>query len=654
MKIATLFTRRRGALPAIFPALMGIGTFGVVSISGVALFPGTALAVDECGIGADVTCGAAGNPYSSGIIYWNNVDQTVRVAAGTAINTSAPYGISLTGVGAHTVIFEGAVELNVDGGYAFNSGGISSINATRFDIDTRLGTINITEQTSAINIFYEGSATDNRVLTGTINVQEFNTAAISLYSASSDSAVLIDARGGAITSGGSGVQVTTAGTANIFTGDITTNENYYGRALNLQGQGTSVLNVDTTAGKLLTTDLFSDAVNISSSGTTKLTAGDIGTEGDYSNAISVTSFGKSFFPGDELTPPGDVTIDATAGAITTVGDRSIGIQFTGGVGYVYDADSNVTDYVDAADLTVRSGAISTTADLASAIVVSGGGVVDINTTAGAITTTGDGAGGVVVFGDRNVGEDVTGSMSVTTGDITTSGNAAFGVAHYIYAGPLYDESIYSTPAFPGTPTVMNLNGAIKASGANSGGVVSLQAGVTAPITINANASITASGQNSVGIAAGSHDGSAEINIAQNAVIEGGWSATPGDLSPGFNDTETNQTGFQAFYGSYGGVGGGLPAAGVVLWSGAEGISAVLNNKGTIGALSDQAITQGVTCGNSQYVSPAGRLVSNSGDAARVIPSSNGCTTSGIIEGGDGGYSGLRCGLPKHDRFGSHR
>lgn len=634
MKKSNRHSRRQSALPGFFPALIGLGTYGMVSISGVALFPTTAQAANECGVGADVTCGPGGNPYATGVIYSNNVDQTVRVGAGVVMDTPGYYGIALTGAGAQTVIFEGPVELNVEGGYATTSGGVSSSYASRFDIDTRLGTININQVSSAINIFYQGDATDNRVLTGNINSFHSNAHAITIASQSPYSKLLLDTTGGTVSSGSGGVYVYSAGTADVFTGDITTGLGYYGRALALQGRATSVLNVDTTAGKLETTGVVSDAVSIASSGTTRLTAGNIITKGQGSNAISVTSESQFFFPSSEFLPAGDVAIDTTSGEITTEGDQSIGIQFTGEIGYIYDAGSNLSGYTDPADLTLRSGALSTTGDLSSAIVVNGGGIVDIDTTAGQIKTTGDGSGGVVIFGDRNVGENVAGSLSVTTGQIETSGNAAFGVAHYVYAGLVSTENIWhiNAPGVFDTPTVMNLNGVINASGANSGGVVSLQADVTAPITINANANITAKGQNSVGIAAGSYDGSVEINVAQNAVIEGGWSATPGDLSPGFSDTEINQTGFQAYFGSYGGVGGGLPAAGVVLWSGAEGISAVLNNKGTIGALSDLAITQGISCGNSRYVSPPARLASPSGGAARAIPSSNGCTTSGVIEG----------------------
>ncbi|WP_266020048.1 autotransporter outer membrane beta-barrel domain-containing protein [Brucella intermedia] len=616
---------------APLPTVRAVAAIGLVSMSVMTLLSGTALAANECGVGADVTCGPGGNPYASGVLYSNNVDQIVRVGAGVVTNIPGSYGISLTGAGSQTVIFEGPVEFNVEGGYATNSGGISSANASRFDIDTRLGTINITQATSAINVFYEEGATDNRVLTGIINVQEYNTRAISVYSTSSASSVLVDTTAGAITSGGSGIYVYSPGTANIFTGDITVNGAYSGNALLLLGEGTSVLNVDTTAGKLETTSPVSNAVYISSSGTTNLTAGDITTKGQDSNAISVTSEREYFYASTDPLPAGAVTIDTTAGEIATEGDRSLGIRFRGESGYIFDAEYNLTGYTDAADLILRSGAITTIGDLSSAIVVTGGTAVGIDTTAGAIKTEGDGSGGVVIFGDRNVGQNVAGSLSVTAGDIETSGNAAFGVAHYVYAGPVSEDALYiNAPAVPNTPTVMNLNGVIKANGANSGGVVSLQADVTAPITINANANITAAGQNSVGIAAGSYDGQVEINVAQDAVIEGGWSAAPGDLSPGYSDTEINQTGFLGFYESYGGVGGGLPAAGVVLWSGAEGISAVLNNKGTIGALSDLAITHGVACGNSQYETPPARMASSAGGAARMIPDGNGCTTSGVI------------------------
>ena len=63
-----------------------------------------ALAANECGLGATVTCTSAGNPYAAGITY-NNAGQSVTF--GSDVTVTSTTGVALTGTGAQTVTVSG-------------------------------------------------------------------------------------------------------------------------------------------------------------------------------------------------------------------------------------------------------------------------------------------------------------------------------------------------------------------------------------------------------------------------------------------------------------------------------------------------------------------------------------------------------------------
>ncbi|MGZ8306695.1 MAG: hypothetical protein ACXWU6_08875, partial [Allosphingosinicella sp.] len=67
----------------------------LLALSGIALTPSVALAIDECGVGATVTCTTADNPYPNGILYIPATDFTINVDDGVIVDTSGNLGIGL-------------------------------------------------------------------------------------------------------------------------------------------------------------------------------------------------------------------------------------------------------------------------------------------------------------------------------------------------------------------------------------------------------------------------------------------------------------------------------------------------------------------------------------------------------------------------------
>ena len=67
----------------------------LLALTGVALTPSAALAINECGVGATVTCTPAGNPYPNGIFYIPATDFTINVDNGVIVDTSGSLNIGL-------------------------------------------------------------------------------------------------------------------------------------------------------------------------------------------------------------------------------------------------------------------------------------------------------------------------------------------------------------------------------------------------------------------------------------------------------------------------------------------------------------------------------------------------------------------------------
>ena len=360
-------------------------------------------------------------------------------------------------------------------------------------------------------------------------------------------------------------------------------------------------------------------------------AGNPYTDGIAYNASNTGPFSLTFDPGvavdatgwrgvsislynDPGTPGSDLVVDTTAGSITTSADYSTGLYVS----------------VQGGALTVRTGAISTSGVGSygvSAFINDTAGTVD--TTAGRISTTGNAATGVAVTSYAPLASIVTGAISTTGADanaldvfvalpfgatsagsafidsrpgpISTAGDRSAGIAVYNAGGVTIDAGAIQTAGAasfgvallaesPGDPTTskVTLSAPVTANGNNSGGVVARGSGTGENISIIAQANITATGQNSPGISASSLAGTVQVTVADGVTVMGGWSANPADLSTG-----------QVSFGG-GSLGNALPAAGVVLFSGATtgAPAAHLINNGTIGAMNDRAVTMGFPCGGA--------------------------------------------------------
>lgn len=375
-----------------------------------------------------------------------------------------------------------------------------------------------------------------------------------IYTYAAGGPLAIDTTVGTVTGRWGGIYASTSDAAiNIIAADVTSRG---GTAIFATSYGTSsTIDINTTAGTVSTPDDYANgisAVSYVNNGPIRITTGDVSTTGMYSNAV----MGAQMSAGS--TSP--LSIDTTAGTISTQGGYSIGVG-----AYARTRAEVVTGSI-------------TTAGLEAAGVHGYGqqAALSINTTAGTIQTQGASSAGILA-------SNASGSTSITAGQITTSGQAAIGIA------------VTSENDGDGSPgsTDIAATGPITASGANSGGIIARDVGASGPINVTARANITAPGQNSVGIAAGSFGGPVTVTVDPGVTVMGGWSQNAGDLSTGASRSSTAADESSVF--TY--VGGGLPAAGVVLFSGAPGSDAVrLTNNGVIGAMNDRAVTMGFPCG----------------------------------------------------------
>lgn len=318
--------------------------------------------------------------------------------------------------------------------------------------------------------------------------------------------------------------------------------------------------IDTRAGSITTSQDFTSGITASAfGGPLTVRSGDITTSGGWAYGISAYN-------------DTNLVVDATAGSVVTTGEGAIGIWA-----------NSVAPLAS-----VTAGAVTTTGMNASALSASlsnTGGSMSIDSRAGLLQTSGAGSSGIGVF-------NTDGNMTIDAGAIQTSGAASFGIGLLAEGRGLPGGPVDTT-------NVITVHSQVVASGANSGGVVARGSGDGSDaITITTNANVTATGQNSPGISASSLHGPVRVNVAQGVTVMGGWSANPADLSSG---DSVNGAG-QSSVGN-GRLGIGLPAAGVVLFSGstAGAPAAHLINNGVIGAMNDRAVTMGFPCGGANSV-----------------------------------------------------
>lgn len=591
---------------------------------------GAARAADECGPGPTVICAPDPGSYASGITY-----------------SSSTTGLSVT-FGSGVV-----VSTPTDSTPGLNVSATSATDVGPVVIDTRQGSIDTGGQSST-GIRASNAAGSLQILSGNITTTGASANAIEA-SATGTGTLMVDTRGGVIqTSGDSagGLIVNGNGAMDIsvYTANVTASgQNGFGMVVQNSGSGQTL--IDTTAGTVSTSGAsFSGGIfGYAGDGMLTIRTANVSTVGSDSAAITAYGFGA-----------GAIEVDTSAGTISTRGDQSqgvVGASFYGGTLTIRTADvstvGNNSSAINAdssgggavlvdttaarinannpavggirtageasdgilvtarrfdstltSNITVLSGDVITQGPFSDGIATYGGNTVRIDARGGAITTSGAQSIGIGVFSIRP--ETMA---TIDAGPISTSGQNAFGVGVALLTAPRSyicdDTGCQPDPASntnSGAATI-TVHAPIVATGRDSGGIVAISfapSGWTSgPITVNANANISATGQNAVGIAAASGNGPVAITVASGISVMGGWAANPGDRSatpppPPFSDFVPQSW-----------VGGNLQAAGIVIYSGATGSSPAMtiNNLGTIGAWSDQAIAMGFTCANSENGPP---------------------------------------------------
>lgn len=456
--------------------------------------------------------------------------------------------------------------------------GATTINTTAAPITTQ------GDDANGVNVNH-GSDAALKVQSGQISTAGTYAYGITTTNGGSGS-TLIDATAGPIATTGYGAVAIDAtqysdGPLTVQTGRIDT-QGVAASGINATNYGISLTSIDTRGGLISTRGDAALGVSVQAMGagapvevrTGSISTGDVAA-GTGAFAAGVTVFNQA---------GGSTLIDTTAGTIQTVGNMAAGVAAT----------AEASGPID-----IRTAGVSTLGQASAAVGAFGGGVVGIDTTAGSLTTAGSGSAGVFAFSYQS-----TFDAKITTGPITTTGAGAYGVAA-VGTGPGQSGPIAVTNAGP-----------ILSSGFEGGGIVAVSysydpltglPAASGPVTVNANANITATGQNAPGISASSDAGPVNVSVASGVSVQGGWSMNATDLS----------TSASVAYSSAGGpffMGSNLPAAGIVVFSGATSVSPAMTitNNGFVGALNDRAITMGAPCawasgsgGNNRQPPPGG-------------------------------------------------
>lgn len=558
----------------------------VLALGAVALTPSAALAIDECGVGAEVTCTPAGNDYPNGIFYVPATDFTIHVEDGVNIDTSGTFGIGLF------VIQGGATESIV--------------------VDAGTGvTINTTDDGS-FGVLLATNAGDITADLDTITTSGTNAGGV--LASSADGAVDVSVNS-VLTTGANANGVE----ANTNTGAVTINAT----TVNTQGVGAD--------GVVGTSD--NAAVTITA-GTVRTTgAGATGIRGESAfgavavNGATVSTTGAGAVGIQAASTLGAATV--TSGSVTTTGAGSTGILVNpnrNGAAVVNSQTVSATGAgsqgiaaYGANGVTVNTGAVTANGAAITAsslplfvfgpppqpgnVSVTATGNVT-STTAGAIdassargnvlvtTTTGRTlAAGAIGIRARSTGVGDGGADGVTDGHVTVASNAAIGTAAAAIGGDGIQASI-SNAGSAGRITVNTAS--IYTAGS---GVVATNAGTgTTAVTTSGTVQAAADGVNLTSV------GAYTVNVG-------------GSLRGGGNGIQTSGTNGGTITVAAGGMVQGLgtgPTTAVIDVTAPAGQTTTINNNGTvrssnatvIGSAGDLAIR---ATGGSVTVNNAGRL-----------------------------------------------
>jgi outer membrane autotransporter protein len=556
---------RHGALAATFLATMLAGLWLA------ALPPRQAFAANECGVGANVTCTSAGNPYAAGISY-ATANQTVNLASGVAVASGGNVGVNLGGTGTQTLNVAAGVTVATTGAgadgidVAGTPSGAIIVQAAGSIVTTLgndawgyglFGQQSITATVGSVTVSGNGTVgvwaqsffgPVSITTTGAILGQGNNTGNVvngilaqNLAGAGAAGAVTVDSRGGGVTltgttatghaitansmngAGGGAVSVTTANVSTAAAGAFGVNATTTGSGAN------GLVTVDTTGGTVRTTGANARAIQATSTGgAAVVVAGNIETDG--SNAIGIFAQGASVditagnidtdgttAHGVQATSQGLVEIDGRGGTISTdgIGARGITIDKTGASAVVIDAGTISTIGENGQGIHVISGtfgvgnggAITVTANQISTTGISNSVLLGGGADGIEVITVGSGANGRVVI-DTSVG--VTPG---TLGSVSTTGDRSRGIK--VESG----RPDIGGPIGGGAVTVTAGNVSTEGSSAGAIDVETQGAGLDGAITINVLGTVSTKGDGPAGTDAGPARGISAISWGGGGVVQ---------------------------------------------------------------------------------------------------------------------------------------
>lgn len=558
----------------------------VLALGAVALTPTVALAINECGLGAEVTCTPAGNDYPAGIFYLPATDFTINIQDGVNIDTAGSLNPGL-------FVLQGGATESID----VNAGTGVTINTT----DT--GAFGVLLVTNAGDITADLDA-----------VTTSGTNAGGVFASSADGAVDVSVNS-VLTTGAdaNGVE------ANTNTGAVTINattvntqglsaEGIIGTSDNADVSVTSTT-VGTTgagAGGIRVGSTFG-ATSVTSTTVTTAGAGAVGIQAASTadlatvNSGSVTTTGAGS-TGILVNPnrSGSALVNSTL--VSATGAGSQGITAYGADGVTVNAGAVTADgaAITASSLPIfvfgppsQPGNVSVTAtgNVASATA----GAIDASSALGDVTVTTTAgrtlSAATVGIAARSTGAGDGGVDGVTDGNVIVASNAAIGTAGTAIGGDGVQASITSAGS-AGRISVSTAS--IYTAGS---GVVATNAGTgTTAVTSGGTVQAVADGVNLTSV------GAYTVNV--NGAVRGGG-----------NGLQTSGTNGGTITIAAGGLVQGLgtgPTTAVIDVTAPAGQTTTINNNGTvrstnatvIGSAGDLAVR---ATGGSVTVNNAGRL-----------------------------------------------
>lgn len=525
----------------------------VLAIGGLALTPATALAADECGVGATVVCTPADNPYANGISYGPATDFTIQMQDGVAVDTSGSFGIGLLVVQGGptdtiTVDAPTGVTINTSDAGAFgvllatNAGDITAdidtvttagddavgVFASSADGDVALTTssittlgdgargVNATTNTGDVIIVSDLVSTSGVVADGINAVSDFGdvTVTSNSLSTSGDAAVGIIA---ASTAGATTVRSTRVVTTGAGATGISVNPNHSGSA-----DVTSTSVTATGAGSQGITAFGGDGVTV--------TAGSVTANGDaiVASTLPVFIFGTPLQSGNTtvsttgaITSTNGFAIDAYTARGSVSVTTAAGQVVTGGAGGIRALSLGVGDGVDDGNVTITSnGSVGVSGapvggDGISAAIAQPASAGQIAITANAIFATGNGVT-IVNGGTGTTAVATTGTVTAGADGVNVVSNGAFTV---VAGGALTGgaNGVQASGVNGGVVTV-NAGGVVRGLGTSATtAVVDVASPIGQRVTINNNGTIRSTNATVAGaagdLAIRAQDGSVTVNNA---------------------------------------------------------------------------------------------------------------------------------------------